>query len=112
MAKLRQKRFYKCDTWGIAEGSQRGRTGVANSGLQVFVHCLPLILRHLRYPCDTLATGGVSQNKCCVPTLIGRFWHLRYLFSFFYFLAQEKNFCPLGCRKLNCVKNVIEIDYA
>ena len=63
-------------------------------------------IRHLRYPCDTLARGGVSKNNCCVSMLIAQFWHLRYLSGSFYFLAQEKNFCPFRCRILNCVKNV------
>ena len=56
--------------------------------------------------------GGVSKNKCRIPMLIGQFWHLRYLFTFFYFLAQEKNFCSFRCRSFNCGRSMIITTYA
>ena len=64
MARIRQTNlFYRIMKYrrgyrrGVAQVSHRYRKFIE----QAFVHGLPLILRHLRYPCDTLATGGVSQ---------------------------------------------------
>ena len=106
MARLRQKRSYNA----IPRVSQRGRTGVARVSQIQGNSSLFTVYPKFCDTCDTLAIplrrGGCRIYSSIIPMLIAQFWHLRYLFTFFYFLAQEKNFYPFRCRIYKCGINM------